>query len=392
MMAIKLFTRSFLMIMFINFLLHLSFSMITPSLPIYFDNVGIGSAMAGFCVAAFTIGSIFVRPIAGGIIDHFSRRKIFFISTLLLCPILFGYSLSISIIFLLLLCIIHGFDWGFVSTSTNTLAADTIPRHIMGQGIAIFSTSMSFAIAIAPSLALILMDRLTFPGMMRVNIFIIISALFVALFFPFHTYSHHTESSIKPYRFQKSSIFERSALLPAIIVCCVAMTCTAVITYVPIYALSLNFEASGIFFIIYAIGLIIVRLFIGSVVDHFGATIAILPSFLCLALALFLLSQLNSISMLLLSGFLYGVGYGGSQSTLQSLAVMNAPSTRYGAANGTFFVGFDFGYGIGALLAGILSNLIGYSNMYLVLILFLVIATILVLKFHPQKQFSINEG
>lgn len=389
-MATKLFTRSFLMIMFINFLLHLSFSMITPSLPIYFENVGIGSSMAGFCVAAFTIGSIFVRPIAGNIIDHLSRRKIFFISTILLCPIIFGYSLSVSVIFLLFLCIVHGFDWGFVSTSTNTLASDTIPRHIMGQGIAIFSTSMSFAIAIAPSLALVLMDLLSFPGMMRINILIIISALLVALFFPFHTYTCHIKSSIKTYRFNKASIFERSALLPAIIVCCVAMTCTAVITYVPIYALSLHLEASGFFFIIYAIGLIAVRLFICSVVDRFGVTIAILPSFCCLALALFMLSQLESTSMLLLSGFLYGVGYGGSQSTLQSLAVMNAPSSRYGAANGTFFVGFDFGYGIGALLAGILSEIIGYANMYLFLILFLLIATMLVLCFHPHKQIPIE--
>ena len=94
--------------------------------------------------------------------------------------------------------------------------------------------------------------------------------------------------------------------------------------------------------------------------------------------------------MLLLSGFLYGVGYGGSQSTLQSLAVMNAPSSRYGAANGTFFVGFDFGYGIGALLAGILSEIIGYANMYLFLILFLLIATMLVLCFHPHKQIPIE--
>lgn len=385
-MATKLFTQSFLMIMLINFLLHLSFSMITPSLPIYFEEVGIGSSMAGFCVAAFTIGSILVRPFAGGIIDHFSRRKIFFISTVCLCPIIFGYSMSVSILFLLLLCITHGFDWGFVSTSTNTLAADTIPRHIMGQGIAIFSTSMSFAIAIAPSLALMLMDWLSFPGMMRINVFIIFLALIVALFFPFNAQKYAQIPSVKPYRFSRDAIFERSALLPATIVFCVAMTCTAVITYVPIYALSLHLEASGLFFIIYAVGLISVRLFIGNVVDRFGATVAILPSFFCLALALFLLSRLDSTSMLLLCGFLYGAGYGGAQSTLQSLAVMNAPSTRYGAANGTFFVGFDFGYGLGALLAGLLSGIIGYAQMYLYLIIMLVIATALVLKFHPHKQ------
>lgn len=386
-MAIKLFTRPFLMIMFINFLLHLSFSMITPSLPIYFDAVGLGSSMAGFCVAAFTIGSICVRPFAGKIIDQFSRQRIFFISTILLCPIIFSYSLSTSVLFLLLLCVFHGFDWGFVSTSTNTLAADTIPRPIMGQGIAIFSTSMSFAIAIAPSLALIIMDALTFPGMMRINVLIIFLALGAALLFPFQSQKATTApATIQPHRFEKNAIFERSALLPAAIVFCVAMTCTAVITYVPVYALSLKLDTSGIFFVIYAVGLIAVRLFIGSIVDRFGATVAILPSFCCLALALFFLSQLDSLFMLLLSGFLYGVGYGGSQSTLQSLAVMNAPSSRYGAANGTFFVGFDCGYGLGALLAGILSAVIGYAQMYLYLIIMLVIATILVLVFHPHKE------
>ena len=90
--------------------------------------------------------------------------------------------------------------------------------------------------------------------------------------------------------------------------------------------------------------------------------------------------------MLLASGFLYGAGYGGAQSTLQSLAVMNAPSEHYGAANGTFFIGFDFGYGIGALLAGILSDHIGYASMYLSLTSFLVLAAVLVLKFHPQRK------
>ena len=65
---------------------------------------------------------------------------------------------------------------------------------------------------------------------------------------------------------------------------------------------------------------------------------------------------------------------------------MNAPSDHYGAANGTFFIGFDFGYGIGALLAGVLSDHIGYSAMYLCLVSFLILAAILVLKFHPKKK------
>ena len=92
--------------------------------------------------------------------------------------------------------------------------------------------------------------------------------------------------------------------------------------------------------------------------------------------------------MLLASGLFYGIGYGGSQSTLQSLAVMNASSNHYGAANATFFIGFDFGYGIGALLAGILSDIFGYSVMYFLLTIFLVLAIILMIKLYPKQAHS----
>ena len=89
--------------------------------------------------------------------------------------------------------------------------------------------------------------------------------------------------------------------------------------------------------------------------------------------------------MLLISGFLYGSGFGGAQTTMQSLSVMNAPIDRFGSANGTFFIGFDLGIGFGALLAGTLSDHLGFRAMYLMLMVFIVIAIVLVAKFRPHK-------
>ncbi len=388
-LASKLFKRSFVMIWIINFLLYLSYMMINPSLPIYFQSIGVNGALAGICVSMFMLGSILVRPIAGSILDRFGRRTVFFVSTLLLAAIIFSYSfIAASIVMLLVLRVIHGFDWGFASTSTNTLATDTIPRHIVGKGIAIFSISMSFATAGAPTLAVNLMDRIGFSGMMRVSAAFVVVALVIAFFYPFHEHKNQPLRPVSPHRhhFNKDALFERSALLPAVIICCVSMTMTAVITYVPAYARSIGLGNAGGFFLFYAIGLISVRLIIGSLVDHFGVTVATLPTFICLILALILLAHSTTIMLLFVSGFLYGAGYGGAQSTLQSLAVMNASSDHFGAANGTFFIGFDLGYGLGALLAGILSDLIGYADTYLALTLFILAAAVLVLKFHPHKN------
>lgn len=388
MMATKLLTRSFIIIWIVNFLLYLSYTMINPSLPIYFESIGVSGSWAGFCVGMFTLGSILVRPIAGNILDRFDRRTVFFVSTAILTCLVFSYSFAGSIAMLLLLRAVHGFDWGFASTSTNTLATDTIPRHRMGKGIALFSISMSFATAGAPALAVALMDHWLFAGMMRISAVFVLLGLIIACLYPFSEHHHKPIRPVTPHHhhFNKDALFERSALLPAVIICCISMTLTAVITYVPVYALSMGLNNAGSFFVFYAVGLISVRLVIGNIVDHFGVTAATIPTFCLLITALVLLSLVHTLPLLLLSGFLYGAGYGGAQSTLQSLAVMNAPSSHYGAANGTFFIGFDFGYGIGALLAGVLSDHIGYASMYLCLTAFLILAAILVLKFHPQKK------
>lgn len=386
-MAARLFKRSFIVIWFVNFLLYLSYTMINPSLPIYFESIGVSTAWAGFCVGMFTLGSILVRPVAGGILDRFGRKTVFFVSTAVLTLLVFSYSFAGSIAMLLVLRVVHGFDWGFASTSTNTLATDTIPRHMMGKGIALFSISMSFATAGAPALAVALMDRFDFSGMMRFSAAFVLAGLLLGLFYPYEEHHHQPIRHVTPQRhhFNKDALFEPSALLPAVIICCISMTLTAVITYTPAYAISIGLGSAGAFFVFYAVGLISVRLVIGSIVDHFGVTVATLPTFASLIFALILLSQADSMAMLLASGFFYGAGYGGAQSTLQSLAVMNAPSDHYGAANGTFFIGFDIGIGFGAILAGTLCDYFGFSNMYLVCSLFIILAGILVLKFRPHK-------
>lgn len=386
-MAQKLWTRPFIMIMGINFLIFLSFNMINPSLPLYFQELGISETMTGVCVSIFTVGSVLIRPIAGDVLDHFGRRGVFFVSMILLAVLIFCYSFMASIALILVLRVLHGVDWSFASTSTSTIATDIIPRQMTGTGIGIFGMSMSLALAIAPALAVELMNRFNFAGMIHVSSAFLVGALALGMFFPFDR-TLQKETVVEKRSGKKHDLFEKSAVLPAIIMGCITLTMSAVTTYVPLFGSTLNLGNTGMFFTIYAIGLLLVRAFIGRAIDRFGVIATTLPSFACMLAAMLLLASAQNLPMLLVSGFLYGSGFGGAQTTMQSLSVMNAPSDRFGAANGTFFIGFDLGIGFGALLAGTLSDHFGFRSMYLFLVIFIVLATILVLKFRPKKNTS----
>ena len=385
-MAQKLWTRQFFMIMGINFLIFLSFNMINPSLPLYFQELGISETMTGFCVSVFTVGAVLTRPIAGDVLDHFGRRRVFFIGMILLILLMFSYSLTSVLALIVAIRILHGVDWSFAATSVSTIATDIIPRRMIGTGIGIFGMSMSLALAVAPALAVELMDRAGFQGMIYVSTLFLILSLALGCFFPFDkTLQPETAVERASKKRAIGDFIEKSAVLPAIIIGCSSLTMSAITTYVPLYGTTLGLGNTGLFFTIYAVGLLIVRACIGKAIDHLGMFWTTIPSLALMFAAMLFLAFADGLGLLLVSGFLYGAGFGGIQTTMQALSVLKVPSDRFGAANGTYFVGLDLGIGCGAMLAGTLTEHVGFSNMYLVCSVFILIATALLLRYRPDR-------
>ena len=72
------------------------------------------------------------------------------------------------------------------------------------------------------------------------------------------------------------------------------------------------------------------------------------------------------------------------------MAVLNSPPDRIGAANATFFNGFDGGIGFGSILSGALTAWFTYSQMYLLIAILPLVAMGLFFIYQkrhkPQKQ------
>jgi MFS family permease len=162
-----------------------------------------------------------------------------------------------------------------------------------------------------------------------------------------------------------SQFVEHKALPISFIMLLTSVCYSGVLSFINFYAKEIDLvETASFFFLMYAIAILISRPFTGPLLDRKGENIIMYPAFIIMAIAMVLLSQVQSSFMLLLCAGLLGFGYGNIQSVCQTVAVKSASIERMGFATSTFFIFLDAGLGFGPYFIGQALNYIDYSQLY----------------------------
>ena len=368
----KVWTRPFIIITITNFALFFAFQSMNPVLPLYLQSLGATDTVIGIFGAFMSVGSLLMRPVAGRSFDRYGRKYIMLAGMMAIVVIMQAYAWIKIVALLIALRFIHGICWSFAVTGCNTVATDTIPRAHMGQGMAWYGLANALAHAVGPAFGLATFAALGFHVTASIATAIMVVVVALALAYPYRPDQVHRD---KPAAGAPKTVFiEPTAVLPAIIVGCMTMTMFSISGFISLYGTSLGIDNIGFFFVAYACGILCVRPLLANIIERVGPVAVLLPMLVMAFAGMVILSFSTHLVPLLIAGFIYGAGWGAVQTSLQTMAVMRAPAERYGAANGTFFIGFDLGMGIGSLAAGMLSDVFGYGGMYRIMSLMVVIA------------------
>lgn len=354
-----LWTKNFIIINVINLLLFFGFQMLLPTLPIYAKKLGGTNSIIGFVTGAFVVSSVIIRPISGLLLDKLGRQKVFLVGSFIFILSVFSYSFVPFISGILIIRFIQGFGWGAVSTASNTIASDNIPKNRFGEGMGYFSLTSSLAMAVGPTIGLFVISKYSFQVLFFISTILAVLSVIVAFKLEYKKIEDKEQTKIK------ASLYEKASITPSIIVLFVTITYGALTSFLPLYAAQKGIDNIGIFFMVYAISLFISRPVFGKIIDKSGFDYAIIPGLIFIIISMALLSQSSNITMFLITAFIYGIGFGATQSSLQTMAVTGVSPSRLGAANATFFTAFDCGVGLGAVILGIVSSNVGYAEMYL---------------------------
>ena len=368
----RLFTPSYILMCLANFLTAFSFFLLVPTLPFYLvDNFGIDESMVGLVLSCYVVAVLCIRPFAGFIADMFPRKRVYLISYTVFALSFVGYLFVFSDIMLfILLRVIHGFAFGALNTTGNTLVIDIMPSSRRGEGLGYFGVTNNLAMAFGPMTGLFIISdenyTLLFVAALITAVIGCILASLVKVKF-----RQPLDRCGKMFSADRFLLFEGIPASLAFFMLAIPYGMTS--SYIAIYAAEVGIEHGvGVFFTIQGVGLIVSRLISGKQVDKGFITPTITRG---IAIALVGVTGEAMLSLAcgfniglgyvvyFLSAFLIGYGFGTIFPAFNTLFINMAPNSRRATANATYLTGWDVGIGAGMLLGGALS-VNGYSGSF----------------------------
>ena len=380
--TVRLWSKNFILIIVINFLVFLNHLMVLATFPFYVESLGGSEAVSGLAAAAFSIVAVVCRPVIGWLLDCGKRRVLLVIGLagMTLMPV--GY-LVLGVLYLALLCrMLHGASLAFSNTSTATLATDVIPRARFAEGMGMFGLATALATACAPALGLALMERFGYAALFGTAA--VSTALALVLFLGVKT----PTVPVQPRKLSLKGLLDRDALPASATALVFMLTYGALENFTAKFAAEAGLPSGGLFFTIMAAVLLLTRLTAGKVTDRHGESIFAYTCNLAMLVAFLLLGLWPNTVTYLLAAVLAGYGFGGLEPALQSMAVAIAPPERRGSANSTFLCAYDIGIGVGGGIAGALISAVGYGRMFVIMAAFNVLAVLIYVRFgrtHPSS-------
>ncbi|HLR70250.1 MAG TPA: MFS transporter [Pseudogracilibacillus sp.] len=358
----KIFSKDFAFIWLANFFVFLGFQMTLPTIPIFVNELGGSDQLIGIIVGVFTFSALLLRPYAGHALESKGRGIVYLVGLFLFVISVGSFGFITTMGFLILMRMIQGVGWGFSTTASGTIATDLVPPKRRGEGLGYFGLSGNLALAFGPALGLTLADILSFNQFFLICAGLGLISLLLALNIRYKKVDESPHKT-KPARFD---VVEKTAINPSIILLFITLTFGGIASFLPLYATEKGITGIQLYFISYALFLMLSRIFAGKIYDRKGDLYVIPPGVTLIFIAMLLLSWLPNLTIMIIAGALYGLGFGTVQPALQAWAVDKAPGNRKGMANATFFSFFDLGIGIGAMLFGQLAYMFNYGIIYIV--------------------------
>ncbi|MEK4067952.1 MFS transporter [Peribacillus sp. FSL R5-0717] len=358
----KIWTRDFIMICLANMCIFMGFQMTMPTLPLFVEQLGGDDRLVGAVLGIFTFSALLVRPIAGRLLETKGRRIVFLagLAIFALSVGSFGFMGSIGLLFMMR--IVQGVGWGFSSTASGTIASDIIPAKRRGEGMGYYGLSGNLALAFGPSLGLFLVTVLPFQELFLICSLLGLLAIIAASLIRYQKVESDPSAAVRAKRFD---IYEKSALQPSLLIFFISVTFGGIATFLPLYTAEKGVDGIQWYFLVYAMALMVTRLFAGRLYDRRGHRAVFVPSTVLIMAGMLLLAWMPSEAVLYIAAVLYGFGFGSVQPALQAWSIEKTAPNRKAMANATYFSFLDLGVGIGAIVFGQIGFLFGYRSIYI---------------------------
>ena len=366
----RLWNRNYCKVMASNFSLFFAFYVLTPLLPLYLsEHFGATKDVIGLVLSGYTIIALLVRPFSGYFVDSFPRKTVLMISFGLFAVFFAGYLAASTLLLFLIVRTLHGGPFGSLTVANSTVAIDVLPSSRRTEGIGYYGLSNNLSMAIAPTVGVFVYK---YTHSFELLFWI---ALIVALC------GWLVDATVKLpekeiVRNKQKLSWDRFFLIRGWLIglnmVAFGFSFGVLSNYLAIYGKELMgiTGGTGTYFMLCSTGLILSRLQGGRALRKgrltHNAAEGVVISLVGYTLFILMPTLMPGHHGAIMAGYygsalLVGLGNGHMWPAFQNMTINVAHNNQRGTANSTILISWDIGMGLGILLGGIISELLGYS-------------------------------
>ena len=353
--------------------------------PVVLQAFGPHQGRIGLIMGVHSVVAIAIRPFFGRMIDVAGGRRFALLGLfVLIISVPFFHFVDDAGWLPFLLRALSGLGWGISMTATIAMCSDLAPVDRLAKSMGIIGVAGLVANAVGPLLAEELIraggaGRLYNASLM----FLLASAACILA----------SRGIVRSDNGVPAGGMKVLKLVPWALAAIVASIPIfhgairgAMIYFIATFGGSIGISRVGPFFLVFSLAAILTRFRLGDLSDRYGRKTIILPAALIIAGNLFIIAQVRSFPLLLVTGFIGGLGQGLIFPALSTYIIDFLGRANKGLAISLYSSLFDVGMGLGSPLFGWISDMAGYRWMYRIAGMFLLVSTIVFMAKAPVTE------
>lgn len=397
----SIYTRDVILVMAASFFFMFSTMLVTPLINGYALTLGVSAVIAGIITGSMSVVSLFLRPIAGNITDRFSKYRLSCIAGVLIFIGVVGYCIAPNGVWLIIFRLINGTGFVLATVCMTTWLGLLVPRNHVGEAMGFYGLMNALAMAIAPAVGIHFYKIIGYREALLLAAGAAFIMLVVIQFVSNHAYplvqntscanSTNTCFTKSKAPWKNVKILQKDAFPITLFMICFSIpyfaTQADLVEYVADASLHVS---SGLFFIIYAVALLIIRVVFKKYFDLVRFGIWFWISTVAMAGYLLMMSFMSNDILMSIAAILLSIGYGVIYSVNQSTAMMLAPRSEQGLASSTFYIGLDIGMATAPMIGGVLATCVPHALFFPAMLVLLPLACMVYGYYRTSLNNAIN--
>ncbi|MBY4091632.1 MFS transporter [Rhodococcus fascians] len=341
-------------------------------IPLRGHDLGATNTTIGIVMGTYMLTAMVFRPWAGQIIARVGPIKVLRIILLINACALILYGLT-GLEGYFIARVMQGVCTAFFSMSLQLGIIDALPEEHRSEGVSLYSLFSTIPNLVGPLIAVGIwhLDRISIFAI--VMIAIALTTTFFGYRVTFSSEEPDTHKKVEPLPFNAVTVFaqffkNKELFNSGLIMIVVSIVFGAVSTFVPLYTVKFGFADAGIFLTIQAIAVVLARIYLRKYIPSDGMWH---PVYMVSVLMLLVIASMVvaigphvHVMMFYSSAILIGATQALVYPTLTSYLSFVLPKAGRNMLLGLFIACADLGVSLGGSLMGPISDLVGFSWMY----------------------------